>query len=69
MNFLLRLFIKGYQLMVSPLLGNHCKYTPSCSNYALVCLQKHRTLKAIWLIFLRILRCSPFGKGGYDPVP
>ena len=69
MRLALKVLVKLYQLMISPLLGNHCRYTPSCSNYALGCLHKFGVIKALWLIFLRILRCNPFSKSGHDPVP
>ena len=47
----------------------HCIYTPTCSQYAIEALEKYGALKGSWLTFKRILRCNPFAKGGYDPVP
>lgn len=47
----------------------HCRYSPTCSNYALEAYQKFNFFKASFLTFYRILRCNPFSKGGYDPVP
>jgi hypothetical protein len=47
----------------------HCIYTPTCSQYALEALEKYGALKGSWLTIKRILRCNPFAKGGYDPVP
>ncbi len=47
----------------------HCIYTPTCSQYALEAIEKYGALKGSWLAFKRILRCNPFAKGGYDPVP
>ena len=47
----------------------HCIYTPTCSHYALEAIEKYGALKGSWLAFKRILRCNPFAKGGYDPVP
>ena len=47
----------------------HCIYTPTCSQYALEAIEKYGALKGSWLAFKRILRCKPFAKGGYDPVP
>ena len=47
----------------------HCKFRPTCSEYAIEALQKYGALKGSWLAIKRILRCNPFSKGGYDPVP
>lgn len=49
--------------------GNKCRYYPSCSDYALEALQKHKPARAIWLSFKRIIKCQPFSSGGVDPVP
>ena len=62
-------FIKLYQYLISPILGSHCRFNPTCSNYAIQSLKKHNFIKAIYLIFTRILRCHPWSKGGFDPVP
>jgi len=62
----LKLLIKGYQLMLSPLLGNCCRFYPSCSNYALEALEKHGSLKGVFLIFKRLVKCHPWHKGGVD---
>ncbi len=67
-SFLLSL-IRGYQAFVSPLLPSACRYTPTCSAYAFEAIEKHGPLKGFWLAFKRVLRCNPFSKGGYDPVP
>lgn len=48
---------------------NYCKFTPTCSEYALLALEKYGFLKGSYLMIRRILRCNPFSKGGYDPVP
>ena len=61
--------IKLYQFTISPLLGSHCRFNPTCSNYAIEAINKHNILKAIYLILKRILRCHPWGKSGDDPVP
>lgn len=61
--------IRGYQRYISPLLGAHCIYTPTCSAYALEAISRYGALKGSWLATKRILRCHPFAKGGYDPVP
>lgn len=60
--------IKLYQKYISPLLGKHCKYYPTCSQYALEAIDKYGVLKGLYLSSMRILRCNPFSYGGYDPV-
>lgn len=66
---LLMLPIRGYQKYISPLLGHNCRFLPTCSEYALQALELHGALKGSLLAGWRILRCNPFGKAGYDPVP
>jgi uncharacterized protein len=61
--------IRGYQLVVSPLLGPRCRFHPSCSQYALEALQEHGAVRGLWLALRRLGRCHPFHPGGYDPVP
>jgi len=61
--------VRGYQIAISPLLPPACRYTPSCSQYAVEALQRHGALKGSWLALRRIGRCHPFRAGGYDPVP
>ena len=61
--------INFYRKFITHLLPSRCIYTPSCSAYALEALQKRNVFVAIFLIIFRILRCNPFSKGGYDPVP
>ena len=62
--------IRFYQIFLSPLkVRTHCIYTPTCSQYAIEALKKHGIVKGTWLGIWRILRCNPFAKGGYDPVP
>ncbi|MGI6230943.1 MAG: membrane protein insertion efficiency factor YidD [Tractidigestivibacter sp.] len=61
--------IRFYQSYISPLLGPHCIYTPTCSEYARQAIAKYGLAKGGWLAFKRILRCHPFHAGGYDPVP
>ena len=61
--------IRMYQKYISPLSGPHCKYTPTCSEYALQAVKKYGAVKGSLLAAWRILRCNPFAKGGYDPVP
>ena len=69
MKGILLSLIRGYQAFVSPLLPAACRYTPTCSAYAFEAIEKYGPLKGFWLAFKRILRCNPFSKGGYDPVP
>jgi putative membrane protein insertion efficiency factor len=61
--------IRGYQLALSPLLPPSCRYTPSCSRYAIEALRRYGALKGGYLAARRLLRCHPFHSGGYDPVP
>ena len=61
--------IRLYQITLSPYMGRQCRYTPTCSNYALEALRKHGLLRGSWLALKRILRCAPWGGSGYDPVP
>jgi len=61
--------VRGYRRYVSPLLPPSCRFTPTCSEYAVEALQKYGAWKGGWLAVWRILRCNPFCKGGYDPVP
>jgi putative membrane protein insertion efficiency factor len=61
--------IRRYQTWVSPALGAHCRYYPSCSEYAHEAVQKHGTAQGLYLALRRVLRCHPFVAGGYDPVP
>jgi hypothetical protein len=62
-------FIKVYQYTLSPMLGQRCKYYPSCSNYAIGALREHGALRGTGLAAWRLLRCNPFSNGGYAPVP
>ncbi|WP_035801162.1 membrane protein insertion efficiency factor YidD [Dasania marina] len=67
-----RLFIsciKAYRYCISPFIGRHCRFYPSCSSYAIEAIEKHGILKGCWLMLRRLLRCHPFNPGGYDPVP
>ena len=61
--------IRGYKKYISPLLPPSCRFTPTCSEYAMEAIQKHGAWKGGLLAIWRILRCNPFCKGGYDPVP
>ncbi len=63
------LLIRFYQKFISPYLPKSCRYTPTCSQYAVEALKKYGLFKGGWLAFRRILRCHPWGGSGYDPVP
>lgn len=61
--------IRFYQLCISPMLPNACRFTPTCSQYAAEAIVKHGIFRGSWLALRRILRCHPWGGSGYDPVP
>lgn len=65
----LLLLVRVYQLCISPLTPPACRYTPTCSQYALEALRKYGPLKGGWLTLRRLARCHPWGGSGYDPVP
>ena len=67
-RLLLRL-LSGYRRWISPLLGPHCRFAPSCSTYAVGAVQVHGAARGSWLTVRRLLRCHPFHPGGHDPVP
>ena len=69
MKTLLILPIRFYQRFISPLLPPACRFTPTCSQYAIEAIQKHGALKGLYLAIRRLLRCHPRGGSGYDPVP
>ncbi len=69
MKQLVLLLIRAYQLLLSPLLGPSCRFEPSCSRYAMSCVESHGVLHGGWLSLRRIGRCHPFHPGGYDPPP
>jgi len=61
--------IKLYKKFISPMLGDNCRYYPTCSEYMMQAIEIHGVIKGIILGTYRILRCNPWSKGGYDPVP
>lgn len=69
MKTILLKLIKFYQFFISPWLAGNCRFHPTCSEYAKEAITVHGNLKALWLIFYRLIRCQPFCNGGYDPVP
>ena len=60
--------IRFYQLCISPLLGNNCRYYPTCSQYAIEAIEKKGIIRGSWMAVKRICRCHPWHDGGYDPV-
>jgi len=61
--------LKGYKKYISPYLGNHCRFSPTCSVYAMESIKKFGVLRGIFLGTIRLLKCQPFHKGGEDQVP
>ena len=68
-TFPLLILIRGYQLIISPLLGSNCRFMPTCSEYAMESLRSHGIIKGIYLTVKRIGKCHPWGGHGYDPIP
>jgi putative membrane protein insertion efficiency factor len=60
--------LRGYQVLISPLLPPACRFTPTCSEYALEAVRQYGALRGIYMAARRLLRCHPFHPGGYDPV-
>jgi putative membrane protein insertion efficiency factor len=69
MSVLLRGLIRAYQLLLSPFLGGHCRFAPSCSAYALEAVERYGAARGGAMAVRRVARCHPFHPGGYDPVP
>lgn len=63
------LLIRGYRYAISPLFGQHCRFYPSCSAYALEAIESHGLKRGSWLAIRRLSRCHPWHEGGIDPVP
>ncbi|WP_087023657.1 membrane protein insertion efficiency factor YidD [Thaumasiovibrio subtropicus] len=61
--------VRFYQLAISPLIGPRCRFTPTCSQYAIEAIKLHGGVKGSWLAAKRLLRCHPLNDGGFDPVP
>jgi putative membrane protein insertion efficiency factor len=68
-GFVFLAFIKVYQVVISPLFPSSCRYTPTCSQYAVQAIKKYGAFKGGWMTIRRILRCHPWGGHGHDPVP
>jgi putative membrane protein insertion efficiency factor len=69
LSFPFIVLIRLYQIVISPILGPKCRFTPTCSQYALEAIKKYGIFKGSWLAAKRIARCHPWGGHGYDPVP
>jgi len=61
--------IRGYRYLLSPWWGNQCRFSPSCSEYAMLAIDRHGALHGTWLAMRRISKCHPWHQGGFDPVP
>lgn len=66
---LVLMLVRGYQLLVSPFLGNNCRFYPTCSSYMLEAIEIHGVVRGFWMGLRRVLRCHPYHEGGVDPVP
>jgi uncharacterized protein len=69
MSRLLLAAIRGYRFLLSPWWGNQCRFTPSCSEFAIHAIQKHGSMRGSWLALRRLSKCHPWHAGGFDPVP
>lgn len=65
----LLLLLRGYKRWLSPVLGARCRFDPSCSDYATIAVARFGAARGSWLALLRIVRCQPLCRGGFDPVP
>lgn len=69
LQWLATTLIRGYQILISPILGPRCRFNPTCSHYAIEAIKVHGTAKGCWFALKRILKCHPLHPGGSDPVP
>jgi putative membrane protein insertion efficiency factor len=69
MKFLLQFGLRMYQRFLSPMLPHSCRFVPTCSEYAMDAIERYGALRGSWLAMGRLLRCHPFARAGYDPVP
>jgi putative membrane protein insertion efficiency factor len=69
MSKILIFLVRVYQFLFSPWVGRHCRFTPTCSHYAIEAIKRHGALRGTWLTIRRIARCHPLCDGGHDPVP
>lgn len=61
--------VRGYRLLLSPWWGGQCRFSPTCSEFALEAIERHGSARGSWLAARRICRCHPWRQGGFDPVP
>ena len=66
---ILVLMIKAYRLLISPMIGRNCRFSPSCSEYAVEAIEEYGAVKGLQLVFTRVTKCHPLHPGGFDPVP
>jgi putative membrane protein insertion efficiency factor len=69
MGRILIALVRGYQYLLGPWWGRQCRFSPTCSHYAIEAIERYGALPGSWLALRRILRCNPWHPGGYDPVP
>ena len=69
LQWLATAIIRGYQVLISPMLGPRCRFNPTCSHYAIEAIRLHGVVKGCWFAAKRILKCHPLHPGGEDPVP
>ncbi|MGB5622727.1 MAG: membrane protein insertion efficiency factor YidD [Gammaproteobacteria bacterium] len=69
MRRILVILIRAYQWLLSPFLGQNCRYHPSCSQFAVEAVERHGPIRGTWMALRRVGRCHPWHEGGYDPVP
>ena len=69
MKRVLMALVRAYRYLLSPWWGQHCRFTPTCSEYALEAIERHGSVHGSWLAVRRIARCHPWQPGGFDPVP
>ena len=69
MKTLLLALLRGYRFLLSPWLGNSCRFWPTCSAYAIEAIETHGAVRGSWMMLTRLARCHPYSRGGVDPVP
>ena len=69
MSRLLLAALRGYRFLLSPWWGGQCRFTPTCSEYALDAIHEHGSVRGTWLAMRRVSKCHPWHQGGFDPVP